>query len=107
MMSRGSTGRMMPKPIESTSTATKTNTKAPWPALRKLMRGLSLRGLPAEQQHRGGSGAQRALPQVHQIRCHGGDGSALEEPPPHESPHVGEPVGGREQLEPTRACARR
>ena len=39
--SRGSTGRMMPKPIESTSTAMNTKTKALLPALAAVIGGLA------------------------------------------------------------------
>src|SRR5467141_974432 len=111
MMSRGRTGKMMPKPIESTSTATKMNTKAPRPALRKLMRGLwwgrailseALRCLPAERRHRGGGSAQRNLQQLHQVLCQGSDGGALEEQPLHESQHVGERIDRRDELQPPR-----
>src|SRR5438105_9951058 len=109
MMSRGRTGRMMPKPIESTSTATKMNAKAPRPALRKLMRVFpqgrailyeALRRLPAEQQYRSGGGAQRDLEQFHQVLCHGGHRCALEEQPLHEAQHVRERIDRRDELQP-------
>src|SRR5437588_12945367 len=110
MMSRGRTGRMMPKPIESTSTATKMNAKAPRPALRKLMRVFpqgrailyeALRGLPAEQQYRSGGGAQRDLEQFHQGLCHGGHRCALEEQPLDEAQQRREPIERRDGMQPT------
>src|SRR5215470_14282046 len=98
-MSPGSTGRMIPKPIASPSTAMKTKSRAPRPALGELIQGLSwererailyegLRRLAAKQQHRRARRAQRDLGELHQVLGERGDRGALEKQPLHEARHV-------------------
>src|SRR5690349_212461 len=81
MMRLGNTGRMIPKPMESTSTAMKTKIKAPLPARVVLMHAILAAGQPfpqIEQGHphhndrEGHSGAIRIGPESvrdHPQRC--------------------------------------
>src|SRR5215472_14532088 len=112
MISRGSTGRMMPKPIESTSTRMKMNSRAPPPALRTLVSpswgarylirtavdaapARASGGLAAEQQHCGRGGDQRDLEQPHHVLSERVERGAFEEQPLHQAQHVRERIDVR------------
>src|ERR1700746_3100557 len=112
MISPGSTGRMMPKPIESISTRMKMNSRAPRPALgtlvgpssggRYLIRcdactaaltalrrlAVASRRLSAEEQHGGRGGDPGDLQQPHHVLRQRVERGALEEQPLHQAQHV-------------------
>src|SRR5215471_3932877 len=117
MISRGSTGRMMPKPIESTSTSMKMNSRAPPPALRTLTGpswgarylirchacataaltappclSVASRRLSAEEQHCGRGSDQRDLEQPHHVLSERVERGAFEEQPLHQPQHVRERI---------------
>src|SRR5215831_20493922 len=127
MINRGSTGRMMPKPIESISTRMKMNSRAPPPALRTLTgpswgarylircdayRTAALIALPrlsvasrclsAEEHHCRRGRDQRDLQQPHHVLRERVERGPLEEQPLHEAQHVCRRIDVRDELQPPR-----
>src|SRR6516165_12333893 len=119
MINPGSTGRMMPKPIESTSTRMKMNSRAPPPALRTLVSpswgarylirtavdaapARASGGLAAEQQYCGRGGDQRYLEQPHHVLRQRVERAPLQEQTLHQAQHVGERIDVGHELQPPR-----